>query len=101
MTNDNVLKGMDDKDELSGAAGDDRLYGGDGNDTLDGGGNDDVLNGGAGSDKLTGGPDDDTFVLIAPKMVEGVDTINDWGTGSDKIDLSAFNLDMATLGRLM
>ena len=98
--NDNVLKGMDDGDELTGGAGDDRLYGGAGNDTLDGGGGDDVLSGGAGSDTLTGGSENDTFVF-SPEDGGGIDTINDWATGTNKIDLSAFGLDLETLTKLV
>ena len=98
--NANVLKGMDDGDELTGGDGNDRLYGGDGNDTLAGDGGDDVLNGGAGSDRLTGGAANDTFVF-SPEDGGGIDTITDWGTGANKIDLQAFGLDMKTLTKLV
>jgi Ca2+-binding RTX toxin-like protein len=57
-----------------------------GNDVIDGGGGADTLTGGGGNDVLTGGADADTFVFGTGF---GNDTITDFVTGTDKIDLSA------------
>ena len=59
-----------------------------------------MLNGGAGSDTLTGGAGNNTFVF-SPEDGGGIDTITDWATGTNKIDLSAFGLDMETLTKLV
>ena len=56
--------------------------------------------GGAGNDALTGGAGNDTFVF---RPQDGVDTITDFGTGTNKIDLSAFDIaggDAAGVGAL-
>ncbi len=81
-----VLIGDRDVNRLDGADGNDTLYGGAGDDTLISGAEDDTLTGGAGDDTLTGGADDDTFVFAAG---HGADTITDFTTGNNKIDLSA------------
>ena len=68
---------------------------GDGNDTIEGNALDNILNGGAGDDTLTGsygddiltgGDGSDSFVLDA---IFGDDTITDFDSSSDMIDLSA------------
>ena len=81
-----ILGGAGD-DTLSGGAGADVLLGGAGADTLDGGADDDRLNGGTGDDALTGGTGDDTFVF---DLNNGDDTITDFTTGDDRIDLREF-----------
>ena len=70
---------------LNGGAGNDNHTGGHG-DTLTGGAGDDTLTGGYDDDTLTGGSEEDTFVLDA---VFGDDTITDFDSSSDMIDLSA------------
>ena len=72
-------------DSLDGGAGNDVLLGGEGNDTLTGGAGEDLLIGGEGDDTLTGGGDADTFVFGEDS---GDDTITDFDTTQDKIDLS-------------
>ena len=72
-------------DSLDGGAGNDVLLGGEGNDTLTGGADEDLLIGGEGDDTLTGGGDADTFVFGEDS---GDDTITDFATTQDKIDLS-------------
>ena len=89
---DNVLDGRAGDDTLYGGpgGGDDLILGGSGDDTIYGGKGADTLEGGSGSDRLIGGPGADTFVF-APG--HGADTIVDFDTGVDSIDLSAFSLD--------
>ncbi len=72
------LVGSAQGDTLTGDAGANRINGAGGNDTILGGDGDDVLIGGAGSD---------TFDFGAG---HGADTINDFVSGTDKLDLSAF-----------
>ena len=79
-----LLVGNDVDNVLTGNAGDDVLIGNLGNDTLIGG---------AGSDELTGGAGDDLFVIDS---TEGTDTIVDFVSGEDRIDLSSF--DFAYVG---
>ena len=75
---------------MAGGPGNDRIFGGQGNDTLIGG---------PGDDRLAGGPGKDVFVF-GPG--EGADTVTDFSSGTDKVDLTAFDiesvedLDMAT-----
>ena len=68
-------------DELAGGPGHDRLFGGEGNDTLIGGPGDDILAGGPGADTFVFGPGD------------GADTVTDFGSGTDKLDLRAFDIE--------
>ena len=94
----NVLKGGGGNDSMEGGGGVDRLYGGDGRDTLNGEAGTDTLNGGAGADELTGGSETDTFVF-GPG--HGDDIINDLVIGTDRIDLSAFDLDADDLAGMI
>lgn len=101
----NVLSGGGGNDSLNGAAGADTVYGGIGNDTLRGNnegdllfgdeGDDrlsgengnDTLNGGTGNDELAGGANNDCFLF---DTTDGIDTITDFRSGFDKIDVSAY-----------
>lgn len=67
---------------ISGGGGKDTLSGGDGNDTLIGNGGNDTLIGGLGDDILNGGDGADLFLLNA---LTGVDTIQDFTVGTDRI----------------
>ncbi len=78
------INGHAGNDALYGDGGSDTLSGGGGNDRLDGGAGNDTLNGDIGSDRLNGGGAD-TFVF---KSGYGRDTISDFISGEDKIDLS-------------
>jgi hypothetical protein len=61
------------------------------NNTLTGGAGNDTLGGGLGRDKLTGGADADIFQFLAgDSTVASVDTVADFSTGVDKMDLSIF-----------
>ncbi|MEX2517954.1 MAG: M10 family metallopeptidase C-terminal domain-containing protein [Paracoccaceae bacterium] len=96
-----LLKGDGGKDKLSGGGGKDKLLGGGGADTLKGdggadklkgGGGGDVLRGGAGDDKLVGGGGNDVFLFTASDLRSAsVDTIADFRSGEDRIELDGFS----------
>lgn len=75
------LLGSDDADRLTGAGGDD---------TIVGGGGADRLRGGLGADRQQGGAGADTFVFAASdSTVARPDTILDFTSGQDVLDLTA------------
>lgn len=77
-------------DAYQGGSQADVLNGGSGADTLSGGGGNDTIKGGVGVDLLTGGTGNDIFVFTAvgDSTFANYDTITDFGTGTDKIDLT-------------
>ena len=79
------LNGKEGNDTLIGFNGEDLLIGGAGDDIIDGGRHADRIVGGIGSDTLTGGEDADTFVF---DNYDGVDTITDFESGVDVIELA-------------
>jgi Ca2+-binding RTX toxin-like protein len=81
---DDWLYGNGGNDRMLGGDGNDHLFGGAGNDVLDGGTGDDVLNGGPGNDRLIGGAGNDVFVVAPVASSPG---------GSDKLDFSAFKAE--------
>jgi Ca2+-binding RTX toxin-like protein len=85
-TGGNEGTGNDLANVLTGNAGANRLNGSAGNDTLIGNGGADVLTGGAGADRLTGGAGADVFYLTT--RGDGVDTLVDFVSGTDKIKVS-------------
>lgn len=85
-------------DELWGDARDDAIYGLGGADWIDGDAGDDTLIGGAGDDELTGGGGADVFRFEAGGAVVGHDTIHDFSSGDDKIDLTPIDPDAVTAG---
>ena len=97
-----IVRGKTGNDLIFGGPGDDNIRGGAGRDTLDGGVGDDTLNGGRGADVinggrganvLKGGGGRDTFVF---EFFDGeADTIRDFRTGRDTIDLSALGATSA------
>ena len=89
---DDRLMGAGGKDKLHGNGGDDRLEGAGGHDKLMGHAGDDVLDGGAGDDTLIGGAGADTFVL---RPGDGMDRIQGWQDGADRLDLSAYGFGSA------
>ena len=74
-------------DNLTGDSTANILSGGSGRDALKGGAGDDTLIGGLGSDVLTGGDGKDVFIFNTA-IANNVDTILDFVTGTDKIQLS-------------
>jgi Ca2+-binding RTX toxin-like protein len=102
---DDGLAGQEGDDSLVGGNGNDRLYGWLGNDVLIGDAGSDTLYGDSGNDRLTGGSEADTFnfgsdfVAGAAFNSLGLDTITDFQSGLDKIQLqrSAFSVVPETL----
>lgn len=87
--NDTLLGGIA-ADQLFGGQGDDQLLGGKGWDDLQGGVGNDLLRGAMGCDTLTGGAGQDAFRFeTALDPVWNVDTITDFVSGVDRIELSA------------
>jgi serralysin len=72
-------------EDATGGSARDLLWGNDVGNILNGGGGDDVLKGFGGNDTLIGGDGNDTFMFANDGST---DTINDFQTGHDKIDLS-------------
>lgn len=91
---DSLIAGRED-DTLEGDSGQDTLQAGKGNDSLDGGADNDRLFGSLGDDEMTGGTGDDLFVIHADS---GNDTITDFTSGEDRIDVK--KLDITTLSDL-
>lgn len=81
------LTGGNGADSITGGGGADSLQGGIGNDTIVGGLGADSITGGTGNDMLTGGDAVDTFVFAGVGL-NGVDTITDFVTTVDKIDVT-------------
>ncbi len=86
-----IVNGGDGNDILNGEGGADRIRGGLGGDTIDGGEGNDQIEGGAGVDTLTGGTGADIFFyrnVSDSAGSNGRDTIKDFASGVDKIDVS-------------
>lgn len=105
----NRIAGLGGQDSLRGGSGDDSLDGGTGNDTLGGdAGNDrllggdgnDLLNGGSGADVLTGGAGADVFVFTSASHSRGTghDTVTDFQSGIDDIDLRGIDASTHATG---
>lgn len=90
---DDLLFGDQDNDYLTGGAGNDQLFGGQDNDVLYGDDGIDILQGGIGADVMVGGADADIFryVLITDSLASASDSIRDFQTGVDKIDMLTLN----------
>jgi Ca2+-binding RTX toxin-like protein len=89
LSNFENLTGSNFNDTLTGDGVANVLNGLAGNDTLIGGAGNDRLIGGLGTDTLTGGADADTFVFTAAVSAQGMDTITDFASGVDSIEVLA------------
>jgi Ca2+-binding RTX toxin-like protein len=91
-------RGLGGDDNIYGYYGDDKLWGGSGSDRVSGDRDNDQIIGGQGGDTLYGGPGEDQFIYdrlgYSKARSGGFDTIDDFQTGRDKIDLS--NIDANT-----
>ena len=88
-TGDDWIRGGSGDDTIEGGEGNDIILGDAGDDTIDAGeGNDTIIDGG-GDDTLTGGTGADTFAFLPGR---GSDTITDFDTSDDQIDLSQFTM---------
>lgn len=95
-----VIRGQGGPDHIFGENGDDVLYGNAGPDTIEGGRGDDTITGGGSADRLSGGQGEDTFVYTGVgdatsddhededtgSCAGGVETIDDFRPGVDKLD---------------
>ena len=79
---------------INAGMGDDTITGGLANDFLVGGIGNDKLNGREGNDSLLGGAGMDTFIFTG---LPGNDRIIDFVNGTDKIDLSDYNIAFANV----
>jgi VCBS repeat-containing protein len=87
-----VICGGSGNDTIEGNGGDDTIYGGSGGDTINGHNGNDTIIGGYGGDQLTGSNGDDIFVYLSATDSNSIhfDTIIDFTSGEDKINLAAF-----------
>lgn len=102
LDGDDQLLGNEGRDVLSGGLGNDELNGGSGVDKLIGGTGEDILSGGEGNDHIWGGAwagdtATDTFVFEGGS---GKDYVHDFEVDHDLIDLSAFDVDFATISEV-
>ncbi|MBW8859822.1 MAG: M10 family metallopeptidase C-terminal domain-containing protein, partial [Caulobacter sp.] len=85
---------------INGSAGGDTLTGGSGGDTINGAGGADSIRGGGGGDTLAGGAGVDTFLVGAgDSTIAHWDTITDFATGEDKLDISAVDAGTVAIAR--
>lgn len=83
-----TIDGGDGNDLIYGGSQDDILIGGAGNDQLFGDNDNDILIGGLGADELTGGNGSDIFRFVEGGAFDAVDTIKDFNTTYDSIDVA-------------
>lgn len=86
-----VLAGGFGNDAIRGQAGQDRIFGDDGDDGIFGGGAADVLTGGAGADTFFYQSGTDSSTSIPASSGGGRDTITDFVSGTDKIDIRSIS----------
>ena len=87
-----VIHGGSGNDTIEGNGGDDTIHGGSGSDTINGNDGNDTIIGGYGGDQLTGSKGNDIFVYSSAIDSNSTqfDTIIDFISGADKINLAAF-----------
>jgi len=103
-----ALRGNELGNLIYGNAGVNALAGGGGDDRVDGGAGNDRIEGGLGGDRLTGGSGADMFVYGAVQESQFAlrsdgekvmpDTIVDFASGQDRIDLSGIDANAGTAG---
>jgi VCBS repeat-containing protein len=88
-----TIYGGSGNDIINGSNGTDTLFGGSGNDTIHGGEGKDVIIGGFGADTLWGDGANDTFKFLSvlDSLPSQSDTIKDFVSGNDKIDLTSIS----------
>ncbi|TCS16119.1 M10 family metallopeptidase C-terminal domain-containing protein [Caulobacter sp. BK020] len=85
---------------ITGSSGGDTLTGGSGADIISGADGADSIRGGGGGDTLTGGAGVDTFLYGAGDSTSAHwDTITDFATGQDKLDISAVDAGTVSIAR--
>jgi Ca2+-binding RTX toxin-like protein len=111
-----ILFGEGGRDDLRGGDGNDVLIGGGGNDTMNGGAGADFVRGGDGADEVWGGDGADIFaygtkgvdwwgwvdsgyMYVGPEgaVAHAFDTIHDFASGTDRIDLASFGITYSDL----
>jgi VCBS repeat-containing protein len=101
-TGNDIINGGNGPDQLYGGSGNDQIFGGNGPDTIYGGsGNDNPLNGQSAGDTIIGGYGADTIdcglndnamdIVKYLSVLDTNDTVNNFVSGQDKIDLSAID----------
>ena len=84
---------------IFGEAGDDAILGTSGADAINGGDGNDYIYGAGGGDTLTGGAGKDVFVFSLASVRSGAaDTITDFQSGTDRIDLTGLGVTSASIG---
>lgn len=97
------LVGGDGADLITGGSGNDNLEGKDGSDAIVGGDGSDIMNGGMGADTMTSGAGQDLFFYLAvaeSQVATGTDTITDFQTRFDRLDLGVLTLTSISLVNL-
>ncbi len=104
-----TVTGTSSANTITTGALDDIIDGAAGDDTLNGGSGDDMITGGAGADALTGGLGADMFIVgsaqsqgtITGSSVGGYDTITDFDSASDILDLAGTPVIAGNTGGLV
>jgi Ca2+-binding RTX toxin-like protein len=94
-----ILHGNEFGQSIVGGSGGDALVGGGGNDLITGNDGADMIDGGAGNDGLRGGAGADFFRFLSASDSSGAgDSIYDFVSGTDKINLSLIDADTGVAG---
>ncbi|MGJ8589828.1 MAG: M10 family metallopeptidase C-terminal domain-containing protein, partial [Yoonia sp.] len=95
-----IANGAEIENAIGGSGGSDALFGGRGNDTIQGGGGSDNIAGGLGQDTMSGGAGADVFIFnaLSDSWDNNRDVIKDFQVGTDDIDLSIIDANLAVAG---
>ena len=97
-TGNDTLNGNLGEDTLHGGKDNDMIYGGQGNDQLYGDAGNDTLSGDMGVDYLFGGEGNDVFSFTrGSSTAKAFDTVGDFMSGEDKIDLTSYGFTQVQL----